>query len=411
MRVILFTGKGGTGKTSMSAATALTLARRGFKTIAISTDSAHSLADSFSLDPNLFDLSQGLVVNIEKNLDILQVNISYEIDRYWHEISDYIALLFATQGLDEVVAEELAIIPGMEELTALLYVNQFDKEGEYDILIIDCAPTGETLRFLGMPDALEWYMNRIFNIHRSVASVVRPIAHRVANIPLPPDEVFNNFREFYERIDGVKDILVDPEKTTVRIITNPEKMVLRETKRSYTYFCMYGLVVDQVIVNKVFPKEIKDKYFAKWHDIHKHYIGEIEKFFHPIPIVKIPLLQEEICGIDFLLKLSELLYGDDNPEKIFYSERPLQMFGSDDDMHLSIRLPFAEKEGVELYQSQEELIIRIGNFKRNIYLPRSFQKRHFKSAKWDDDRLVASFDGEMESTRYKKKSAEKANDE
>jgi arsenite-transporting ATPase len=407
MRVILFTGKGGTGKTSMAAATALALARRGVKTIAVSTDSAHSLSDSFSLDPNLFDLSQGKIVKIEKNLDALQVNITYEIDRFWHEINQYIALLFATQGLDDVVAEELAIIPGMEELSALLYVNQFDKEGNYDVLIIDCAPTGETLRFLGMPDALEWYMNKIFNLERKMANLVRPIAHRVTNIPFPSDDVFENFKGFYEKIDGVKAILIDPEKTSVRIVTNPEKMVLRETRRSYTYFCLYDLLVDQIIVNKVFPENLKDKFFNKWHKLHKHYLKEIEEYFSPIPIVKVPLLEEEVLGIDFLVKLGEMVYGDSDPAEIFYDGRPIKMYGGDDELHLSVRLPFAEKEGVELFQSQEELVIRIGNFKRNIFLPRSFQKRKFKEARWDGDNLVIDFEARDSISSIEKQSDQK----
>ena len=403
MRVILFTGKGGTGKTSMAAATALALARRGIKTIAVSSDAAHSLSDSFNLDPELFDTSKGTIVNIEKNLDALQVNIVYEIDRYWNEISQYIALLFATQGLDEVVAEELAIIPGMEELSALLYVNQFEREGKYDVMVMDCAPTGETLRFLGMPDALEWYMNKIFNLERQVASLIRPIAHRVTNIPFPSDDVFENFKGFYEKIDGVKAILVDPKRTTVRIVTNPEKMVIRETRRAYTYFCLYDLVVDQVIVNRVLPSEVHDKFFKKWRKIHEHYLGEIENYFSPIPITQVPLMDEEVLGIDFLVRLAGILYGERNPADIFYSERPVEMYGTNDGLHLSVRLPFLEKGDVELFQSNEELVVRIGNFKRNIFLPRSYQKRNFKSAHWDDDRLVIDFDGSPGKLKAKRK--------
>jgi len=404
MRVILFTGKGGTGKTSMAAATALALARRGYKTIAVSSDAAHSLSDSFDLDPELFDTSKGTIVNIEKNLDALQVNIVYEIDRYWKEISQYIALLFATQGLDEVVAEELAIIPGMEELSALLYINQFEREGNYDVMIMDCAPTGETLRFLGMPDALEWYMNKIFNLERSVANLIRPIAHRVTNIPFPSDDVFENFKGFYEKIDGVKAILIDPKRTTVRIVTNPEKMVIRETRRAYTYFCLYDLVVDQVIVNRVLPDEIHDKFFKKWRKIHEHYLGEIEGYFSPIPITQVPLMDEEVLGIEFLVRLAGILYGDRNPADIFYSERPIEMYGSNDGLHLSLRLPFLEKGDIELFQSNEELVVRIGNFKRNLFLPRSYQKRDFKSARWEGDKLVIDFDGGISRQKAGKKS-------
>ena len=393
MRVILFTGKGGTGKTSMAAATALALARRGYKTIAISSDAAHSLSDSFNLDPELFDTSKGQVVEIENNLHALQVNIVYEIDRYWKDISQYISVLFATQGLDKVVAEELAIIPGMEELSALLYINQFDKESAYDVMIMDCAPTGETLRFLGMPDALQWYMNRIFNLERSMANLIRPIAHRVTNIPFPSDEVFENFKGFYEQIEGVKEILVDPERTSVRVVTNPEKMVIRETRRAYTYFCLYDLVVDQIIVNRVLPSQVKDKFFAKWRKIHEHYLDEIKEYFDPIPIVQIPLMEEEVLGIEFLVRLAAMLYGDRDPSDIFYNERPIEMHGGKDTLSLSVHLPFLEKENLELFQSNEELVVRIGNFKRNIFLPRSFQKREFKSARWEDETLIIDFDG------------------
>ena len=388
----------------MAAATALSLARRGYKTIAVSSDAAHSLSDSFDLDPELFDTSKGQIVEIEPNLHALQVNIVYEIDRYWKEISQYISLLFATQGLDKVVAEELAIIPGMEELSALLYVNQFDREGNYDVMVMDCAPTGETLRFLGMPDALQWYMTRIFNLERSVANMIRPIAHRVTNIPFPSDEVFDNFKGFYEKIDGVKEILINPEKTTVRVVTNPEKMVIRETRRAYTYFCLYNLVVDQVIVNRVLPAQVKDKFFAKWRKIHEHYIEEIEGYFNPIPIVQVPLLEEEVLGIDFLVRLADMLYGDRDPSDVFYSDRPIEMHGGANGLSLSLRLPFLEKENLELYQSNEELVIRVGNFKRTILLPRSFQKREFKSARWEGERLIVDFEkhkDEMKSSKRK----------
>lgn len=407
MRVILFTGKGGTGKTSMAAATALSLARRGYKTIAVSSDAAHSLSDSFDLDPELFDTSKGQVVEIEPNLDALQVNIVYEIDRYWKEISQYISLLFATQGLDKVVAEELAVIPGMEELSALLYVNQFDKEGNYDVMVMDCAPTGETLRFLGMPDALQWYMTRIFNLERSMANLIRPIAHRVTNIPFPSDEVFDNFKGFYEKIDGVKEILINPEKTTVRVVTNPEKMVIRETRRAYTYFCLYNLVVDQVIVNRVLPSQVKDKFFAKWRKIHEHYIEEIEGYFDPIPIVQVPLMEEEVLGIDFLVRLADMLYGNRDPSDVFYSERPIEMHGGVNGLSLSLRLPFLEKENLELYQSNEELVIRVGNFKRTILLPRSFQKREFKSARWEGERLIVDFEKHKDEIKSQKRKSDK----
>lgn len=393
MRVILFTGKGGTGKTSMAAATALALSRRGYQTLAISSDAAHSLSDSFNLDPELFDTSKGQIVEIEKNLHALQVNIVYEIDRYWKDISQYISVLFATQGLDKVVAEELAIIPGMEELSALLYVNQFDKQGTYDVMVMDCAPTGETLRFLGMPDALQWYMNKIFNLERNVANLIRPIAHRVTNIPFPSDEVFENFKGFYEQIEGVKEILIDPKRTSVRIVTNPEKMVIRETRRAYTYFCLYDLVVDQIIVNRVLPEQVKDKFFSKWRKIHEHYIEEIREYFDPIPITQIPLMDEEVLGIDFLLKLADMLYGDKDPADIFYSDRPIKMQGGKDTLSLKLHLPFLDKEKVELFRSNEELVVRIGNFKRNILLPRSYQKREFKSARWENESLIIDFDG------------------
>ena len=402
MRVILFTGKGGTGKTSMAAATAIAIARRGMRTIAVSSDAAHSLSDSFDLDPELFDTSMGRIVEIEPNLHALQVNIVHEIDRYWKDISQYVSVLFATQGLDKVVAEELAIIPGMEELSALLYINQFDREGTYDVMVMDCAPTGETLRFLGMPDALQWYMNRIFNFERSIASLIRPIANRVTNIPFPSDEVFENFKDFYKQIDGVKEILVDPDRTTVRIVTNPEKMVIRETRRAYTYFCLYNLVVDQVIVNRVLPAQVKDRFFAKWRKIHEHYLAQIEEYFSPIPIVQIPLMEEEVLGVDFLVRLADMLYGDRNPADIFFRERPIEMRGGKDTLSLSLNLPFLEKEDLELFQSNEELVVRIGNFKRNIFLPRSFQKREFKSARWENERLIIDFDGKAKGVRKNK---------
>ena len=253
MRILLFSGKGGVGKTSVAAATGVHLADQGKRTLVMSVDPAHSLADSFDLtSTGLFHTSTGDPTRVAPNLDIHEVNIQREIKRHWQEISSYITTVLRTSGLNEVEADEMAIFPGMEELSAMMYVNQFRREQRYDVIILDCAPTAESLRFISMPTTLDWYMKHIFPIQRGVLKAVRPIANRISPVELPADSYFANIRELYGKIEGIDTLLEDPLLTSVRLVTNAEKMVVRETQRAFVYFSLHGLTVDRIVANRLF---------------------------------------------------------------------------------------------------------------------------------------------------------------
>ena len=267
MRILLFSGKGGVGKTSLAAATGLQLSRLGYRTLVMSVDPAHSLADSFDLETSLFHSKTGDPFPIDEHLAIHEVNIQKEIKRHWREISAYVVSVLRTTGISDVEAEELAILPGMEELSAMMYVNQFRREQRYDVIVLDCAPTAESMRFVSMPTTLEWYMKHIFPFQRGILKAVRPLANRVSPVELPTDSYFANIQDLFGKLDGIDELLENPAITSVRLVTNPERMVLRETQRAFVYFSLHGLTVDGVIVNRVLPGEVTDDWFQEWRAI------------------------------------------------------------------------------------------------------------------------------------------------
>src|SRR5438477_3709641 len=303
MRILLFSGKGGVGKTSLAAATGLHLSRLGYRTLVMSVDPAHSLADSFDLETTLFHGKTGDPLPISDSLAILEVNIQKEIKRHWREISAYVISVLRTTGISDVEAEELAILPGMEELSALMYVNQYRREGRYDAIVLDCAPTAESMRFVSMPTTLEWYMKHIFPFQRGILKAVRPLANRVSPVELPPDSYFGNIQSLFGRLDGIAELLEDPKLTSVRLVTNPEKMVLRETQRAFVYFSLHGLTVDGIIVNRVLPHAITDAWFQEWRASQAKILEEIEEYFAPVAMTRVPLFTHEVLGRDRLEEL------------------------------------------------------------------------------------------------------------
>src|SRR5882724_12708000 len=305
MRILLFSGKGGVGKTSLAAATGLQLSKLGYRTLVMSVDPAHSLADSFDLESGLFDAKTSDPLQIDDNLSIHEVNIQQEIKRHWAEISSYVISVLRTTGISGVEAEELAILPGMEELSAMMYVNQFRREQRYDVIVLDAAPTAESLRFISMPTTLDWYMKHIFPFQRTLLKAVRPIANRVAPFELPTDSYFANIRDLFEKLEGVDEILEDSRTTSVRLVTNPEKMVLRETQRAFVYFSLHGLTVDGIIVNRVLPEEVTDVYFLEWRASQAKVLAEIEAYFAPVKVKRVPLFTHEMLGRERLQESEE----------------------------------------------------------------------------------------------------------
>ena len=396
MRMIMYTGKGGVGKTSIASATGVRCAELGYRTLVMSLDPAHSLADSFDLDRRLLDNAKGKPVQVTENLNIQEVDVQEEMEENWGEVHAYISALLNVSGLEEVLAEEVAILPGMEEVTCLLHINRYAKADAFDVILLDCAPTGESLRFISMPTALEWYMKKLFKIERTMFKVMRPVMKNITSIPLPNDDYFEAIASLYERLAGVDDLLTDPKVTSVRLVTNPEKMVIKETQRAFMYFCLYGLCIDAVIVNRLFPEGESLGYFAKWRETQQRYLTEIKEFFSPVRIWQLRMSSDEIVGIDDLRSLADELYGDENPTKCFRTESPHKFSKKDGKYQVRVKLPFLSKEDVDLSKSGDELIIRIGGFKKHVVLPRSMAARDPTGAKLEGDTLVITFGGEKD---------------
>lgn len=393
MRIIFFAGKGGTGKTSIAAATGIRAAEMGKKTVIMSLDVAHSLSDIFDLEKKLLDQNKGRPVQINPNLYIQELDIQEEITRYWRDIHRYLSSLFNTTGLDEVLAEELAILPGMEEVSLLLYINQYVQQKKYDVILLDCAPTGESLRFISIPATLEWYMQKIFKLERTLAKYVGPVAKRFTDVPLPDDDYFAAIEKLFERLKGVDQILTNPKITTVRLVTNPEKVVLKETQRAFMYFCLYKMSIDAIIMNRILPDQITESYFKSWIKGQRQHREAAKHIFNPVPILSVDLFQGEILGYQKLNKLAQQLYGKKNPLKRFYKDEPYQLIKENGNYHLKIKLPFLLKKDVKLNKFFDELIIRIGGFKRNILLPRQVASKEQVNAKLDGQVLDICFEG------------------
>src|SRR5579863_1587591 len=372
MRILLFSGKGGVGKTSLAAATGVRLAALGYRTIVMSIDPAHSLADSFDLEADLFHLQTSDPLQVGDRLWIQELNIQKEIKRHWQEISSYVTSVLRTTGISGVEAEELAILPGMEELSAMMYINQYKREQRYDVIVLDAAPTAESLRFVSMPTTLDWYMKHIFPFQRNLLKAVRPIANRVAPFELPTDSYFANIQNLFAKLEGVDEIMENPQTTSVRLVTNPEKMVLRETQRAFVYFSLHGLTIDSVIVNRILPAEVMDTWFNEWHSSQEEVLREIEDYFAPVPVKRVPLFAREVLGTRRLQELATILYpSGEDPAAVTRTEKPYTFEKRNGTYEIRVLLPFAAKGEIGLFKKGDELVVEIGTLRRHIGLPRS----------------------------------------
>ena len=393
MRIIFFAGKGGVGKTSVAAATGVRAAEMGKRTLVMSLDVAHSLADIFDLDKELLDRNQGRPFKITDNLWIQEMDIQEEIGRNWRQIHDYLSGLLNTSGLDEVLAEEIAILPGMEEISLLLYINQYVRRRRFDVILLDCAPTGESLRFISIPTTLEWYMKKVFRLQRTLVKVARPLAKRFYDVPLPDDDYFKAIEDLCERLKGVDQVLCDPDVTTVRLVATPEKVVLKETQRAFMYFCLYKMCIDAVIMNRILPSRVMDAYFEDWRRGQAINLRKAEEYFHPVPILPVNLFGSEIVGYESLKALSARIYGPADPLGRFVTEDPYRLIKQDGHYCLRLKLPFVVKENIDLSMISDELILRIGSYKRHILLPKQVALRTSVKAKIEEPYLNITFSG------------------
>ena len=385
MRIILYTGKGGVGKTSVAAATALRAARLGYKTLAMSTDAAHSLGDSFDRPLG------GEIVSIVDNLWGQEIDVFRETETHWGTLENYIKILMAWRGIDEVLAEEMAILPGMEELAGLVHLINYHQQAEYDVIVVDCAPTGETLRLLSFPDVTRWWLHRIFPLQRTAARIARPVLKRVTDLPFPEDEVFEALKDLFEKLDHMREILTDAATCSVRLVLNPEKMVIKESQRTFTYLNLYGYATDLVICNRLIPQDVTDAYFSNWKDSQERYYALVEEAFSPLPILKAPLMEQEVVGMAMLERFADALYGDSDPTRVYFEGQRQDIRQEDGDYVLTLMLPFSRKEDIQLSQVGDELIVHVGNQKRNLILPRALAGLASEGAKLEGDRLTIRF--------------------
>lgn len=385
MRIVLFTGKGGTGKTTLSAATALLSAQKGHKTLVISTDAAHSLSDSYEVQLS------NRPKKITTNLYGQEISAQQEIEEKWGEIKNYLSALFSSLGIETIEAEEMSLFPGMEELFSLMKIRNYSLTKEYDVVIVDCAPTADTLRLLSAPEITNWYLKHIFPIQRTAAKAVRPVAKKVLPIPFPEDEVFGAMKNLSTRLAEMKEVLVDNQMTSIRLVVNPEKMVIKESQRAFTFFSLFGYTVDMVIVNRVLPNTVKDDYFKKWKNLQESYIQMIHEGFSPLPINNLELFDQEIVGKDLLNKIAKRIYRAEDPTRFFFSEKPISIEKVKDGFDLFLKLPFVKKTDLDLYQNGEELYIQVGNFKRTILVPHSLLNYAIGDAKFEEEKLRISF--------------------
>lgn len=385
MRILLVTGKGGVGKTTVAAATALQAADLGHRTIILSTDPAHSLGDAFQVplgdDPTA----------VSANLDAQQIDAQKRMEESWGTVRDHITDLFDWSGFRGVEAEELTVLPGLDELFSLVAVRDHAASGNYDIIVVDCAPTAETLRLLSLPEMANWYMEKIFPTGRKLAKAVRPMLNKVTSLPIANDDVFEAVAGFYERIDAVRSLLADSEITSARLVMNPEKMVVAEARRTYTYLGLFGYAVDAAIVNRVLPDTVTDPYFKRWREIQEEHLTAIDDSFADVEVMRLRLFDEEMVGVDRLRLVGHELYGDVDPTKRFRDERPFVVRDDGDDVILELRVPLAEKGELDIMRHGDELYITLGPYRRSFVLPDSLKRREVRRAKLEDGTLQVTF--------------------
>ena len=383
-RILLYTGKGGTGKTSVAAATSLLCAERGYRTMVLSTDIAHSLADALDrpLGPE--------PTQVEPNLWGQEPEVFHNIERYWGTIQRYVATLFSWHGLDEVMAEEISILPGMDELASLLWIADHHDQGKYDVIVVDAAPTGETLRLLALPEGARWWVERIAPIGRRMSRFGGPLLERVIGVPMPDEAVFDAAETLLHRLEHMHGLLADPRLTSVRLVLNLERISIKEAERSFTYFHLYGYPTDLIVANRVLPPDAGE-YFEGWRATQQEYRPTVEDAFAPVPVRTVPFFDEEMVGVDRLRELGRALFADGDPTELFYSGRPYSVSREDGSWVLSLELPFASRDDIDLTRNGDELALQVGSWRRNLLLPRALVDAPTEGARMEDGTLKIRF--------------------
>ncbi len=384
-RILLYTGKGGVGKTSVAAAAALRCADAGLRTVVLSTDTAHSLGDS--LDTPLGPVPKPVV----DNLWAQECDVYYNLETYWGTVQNWVEAVLTWRGMDNVLADEIAVFPGMEELANLLWVNRHASSGEYDVVVVDCAPTGETLRLLAFPEVGRWWLDKLLPINRHLARMVRPMARRVTDLPLPEDDVFEAMTDLVDELQQLHDTLTASNTTTVRLVVNPERMVIREAQRSYTYLTLYDHITDAVIVNRVVSEEAEGRFAEQRRAMQAPYLRDIHAMFDPIPILRVHQFPEEVVGLERLRTMGAQMHATCEPAERLIDYKPYEIAEVTGGFEFRIPAPFLEKSDASLIRRGDELVIRMGAARRNIVLPRVLARMTHSGARLEDGQLRIRF--------------------
>jgi len=385
-RTILYTGKGGVGKTSVAAATARRCAADGLRTIVLSTDPAHSLSDSLGTSLS------GLPTPVGPNLFGQEVQAQEEIERHWEAVSGWLGSLLAEQGVDRISAEELTVPPGMNELFSLLQIKRHHDSNEFDVIVVDCAPTGETLRLLSFPEVCTWWLEKVFPWQGRWLAAARPFARNVLDVPLPPDGVLEDVERLVRNLVAMNEILRDPASTSVRLVMSPDRMVVREAMRTFTYLNLYGYLTDAVVVNRLLPEETRDGYFAEWRRVQVEQMELVRSAFSPVPILTAPYFSREVMGDTMLDALGDAVFGDRSAASVLHAQLSQELSATNGQATLRLALPFAAREEVDLKKVGLEVIVKVAGQKRTIMLPPSMAAYDTSGARLRDGALEVLFE-------------------
>lgn len=385
-RTILYTGKGGVGKTSVAAATARRCAARGLRTVVLSTDPAHSLSDSLEAELGSAPTRCG------DNLWAQEVQAQDEMERNWEAVQDWMGDLLAERGVDRISAEELTVPPGMDELFSLLQIKRHHEAEEYDVVVVDCAPTGETLRLLSFPDVARWWLDKVLPWERRLAAATRPLARSFLDVPIPSEAVFDDVQRLVRNLVAMNGILRDRRATSIRLVMSPDRMVIREAMRTFTYLNLYGYLTDAVVVNRVFPEEVADGYFGGWRAHQQEQMDLVRSAFAPVPILACPYFEREVVGPEMLDRLALETFGDDEPNELLHEELSQELVSANGSARLRLPIPFAEKADIGLKKIGLELIVRVGQQKRTIMLPPALTAYRPSAARFEEGALEVVFE-------------------
>ena len=384
-RTILYTGKGGVGKTSVAAATARRCAAAGLDTVVLSTDPAHSLSDS------LEEQLGGEPTEVSPRLWGQEVQAQEQMETHWDAVGDWLGELLAERGVDRISADELTVPPGMDELFSLLQIKRHHEEARFDCVVVDCAPTGETLRLLSFPDVAKWWLEKVFPWERRLMSAARPLARGLLDVPLPDEAVFDDVERLVRNLVAMNSILRDRSTTSVRLVMNPDRMVIKESMRTFTYLNLYGYLTDAVVVNRVLPEETGDGYFSEWRRAQEDQMELVRSAFSPVPILTAPWFRNEVVGPERLDELSEVLFASDDPAGVLHNELSQELSSENGYATLRLPLPFADRGDIDLKKIGLEVIVRVGGQKRTIILPPAMAAYATTGARFEEGALQVFF--------------------